>query len=66
MSIDQRERIDGKESTFSLIRVLQASFLLDHCSRLPATGAPVAGTGGLLIKGCLICCLGAMNSSSLS
>jgi hypothetical protein len=52
--------------TFSLIRVLQASFLLGRWSRVPATGTPVAGAGGLLSKGCRFCCLGAMSSSSLS
>jgi hypothetical protein len=49
------------------MRVLQASLLPGRWSRAPATGTPVAGgTGGLFINGCLICCLGAMSSSSLS
>ena len=54
------------DHTFSLIRVLQASFLLGRWSMVPATGTPVAATGGLLTSGCLICCLEAMSSSSLS
>lgn len=49
--------------TFSLIRVLQASFLLGRWSRAPATGTPVAGGGGRPISGCRICCLGTYSSS---
>lgn len=59
----------NRKQTFSLIRVLHASFLLGRLSRVAVTGTPVAGFAGglLLISGCRICCLGPpMYSSSLS
>lgn len=52
---------------FSLILALHASFLLGRWSTVPEAGNPVAGLAAdLLSNGCRTCCLGLMNSSSLS
>lgn len=52
--------------TFSLIRALQGSLRLGRWSKVGATGTPVTGAAWRLMNGCLICCLGAIYSSSLS
>jgi len=56
-----------RDCTFSLILALHASFLLERWSIVPEAGTPIAGLGAcLLSNGCRTCCLGLMNSSSLS
>ena len=57
---------DVSSPYFSLIRALQGSLRLGRWSKVGATGTPVTGAAWRLMNGCLICCLGARYSSSLS